>query len=116
MHSSAFLCAKMEVSVIQYYFINEELARRAKEMSSYFDYKEGSATAEYRRSVDEAARIAEEQKRNGVIIITHKIVPPCSWSFTPCLRGVLSLLSKALALLVGIIGDSLFRVLLFLPV
>lgn len=34
-------------------------------MSSYFDYKEGSATTEYRRSVDEAARIAEEQKRNG---------------------------------------------------
>ena len=62
-HSPVLLCAKMEVSVIQYYFINEELARRAKEMSSYFDYKEGSATAEYRRSVDEAARIAEEQKR-----------------------------------------------------
>lgn len=32
-------------------------------MNSYFDYKAGSATAEYRRSVDEAARIAEEQKR-----------------------------------------------------
>ena len=35
---------------------------------------------------------------------------------TPCLQGVVSPLSKALALLVGIIGDSLFRVLLFLPV
>ena len=36
--------------------------------------------------------------------------------FTPCLRGVLSPLSKALALFERIIGDSLFRVLLFLPV
>lgn len=62
-HSPVLLRTKMEVNIIQYYFINEELARRAKEMSSYFDYKEGSATAEYRQSVDEAARIAEEQKR-----------------------------------------------------
>lgn len=48
---------------IQYYPINEELARRANDMNSYFDYKEGSATAEYKRSVDAAAKIAEEQKR-----------------------------------------------------
>lgn len=48
---------------IQYYPINEELARQANNMNSYFDYKAGSATAEYRRSVDEAARIAEEQKQ-----------------------------------------------------
>lgn len=50
-------------AAINYYIINEELARRAKEMNSFYDYKEGSATAEYRRSVDAAARIAEEQKR-----------------------------------------------------
>lgn len=50
-------------AIINYYSINEELARRAKEMNSFYDYKEGSATAEYRRSVDAAARIAEEQKR-----------------------------------------------------
>lgn len=48
--------------IIQYYSINEELARRANDMRSFFTYKEGSATAEYRRSVDEAARIAEAQK------------------------------------------------------
>lgn len=48
--------------IIQYYSINEELARRANDMRSYSTYKEGSATAEYRRSVDEAARIAEAQK------------------------------------------------------
>ena len=50
-------------AAINYYIINEEQARRAKEMNSFYDYKEGSATAEYRRSVDAAARIAEEQKR-----------------------------------------------------
>ncbi|WP_325200521.1 hypothetical protein [Oscillibacter sp.] len=49
--------------MIKYYPINEELARRANDMNSFFSYKEGSATEEYRRSVDEAARIAEEQKQ-----------------------------------------------------
>ncbi len=34
-------------------------------MSSFDSYDEGSATAEQRRSVDEAARIAEEQKRKA---------------------------------------------------
>lgn len=46
-----------------YYPINEDMARRAKQMISFFDYKEGSATASYRAAVDEAAEIAEEQKR-----------------------------------------------------
>ena len=45
-----------------YYTINEAAARRAKEMNSYFDYKPGSATAEYRSYVDEAVRLAERQK------------------------------------------------------
>ncbi len=36
-----------------YYTINEDLARRAKEMMSFSDYKQGSATAEYRRCVDD---------------------------------------------------------------
>ena len=38
--------------------INEGAARRAKEMNSFSDYKEGSATAEYRAMVDKAAAIA----------------------------------------------------------
>ncbi len=59
-------------AAINYYIINEELARRAKEMNSFYDYKEGSATAEYRRSVDAAARIAEEQKRQVDPI--HRVV------------------------------------------
>lgn len=45
-----------------YYTISEEAARRAKEANSYFDYKEGSATASYRAQVDEAMRLAEKCK------------------------------------------------------
>ena len=45
-----------------YYTINEAVARRAKEMNSYSDYKPGSATAEYRSYVDEAVQLAERQK------------------------------------------------------
>ena len=45
-----------------YYPINEATARQAKAMNSFSDYKPGSATAEYRSMVDEAAVIAEEQK------------------------------------------------------
>ncbi|WP_407922898.1 hypothetical protein [Acutalibacter muris] len=45
-----------------YYPINEDSARRAKEMNSFSDYRPGSATEEYRHSVDEAAALAERQK------------------------------------------------------
>ncbi len=55
---------------MQYYPIDEALARRAKTMISFSDYVEGSATAEYRRAVDEAARLAEQQKRK-VDLIHH---------------------------------------------
>ena len=47
---------------INYYPINEAAARRAKEMNSFYDYKEGSATEEYRGMVDKAAALAERQK------------------------------------------------------
>ena len=47
---------------VKYYTIREDAARRAKNANSYFDYVEGSATAEYRRLVDNAAAIAESQK------------------------------------------------------
>lgn len=46
-------------SPAQYYPINEEAARRAKEAMSFSDYRAGSATAE----VDKAAEMAEVQKR-----------------------------------------------------
>ena len=50
-----------EVHTINYYPINEGAARRAKEMNSFSDYKEGSATAEYRAMVDKAAAIAKSR-------------------------------------------------------
>lgn len=46
-----------------YYEINEETARRAKEAYSFSEYKDGSTTASYRAAVDEVAALAEEQKR-----------------------------------------------------
>ena len=49
-------------TAVKYYSINETTARRAKEMNSFYDYRPGSATAEYRQSVDEAAQIAARQK------------------------------------------------------
>ena len=48
--------------MVTYYPIDETLARRAKEMNSFYDYKSGSATASYRQEVDKAAAIAEAQK------------------------------------------------------
>mgnify|MGYP001133782912 CR=1 FL=1 len=44
------------MSDVNYYKINEDAARRAKEMNSFSDYKAGSATAGYRQMVDKAAR------------------------------------------------------------
>ncbi len=48
---------------VNYYPINEDLARRAKEMNSFSDYVPGSATQSYRAEVDEAAALAERQKQ-----------------------------------------------------
>ena len=48
---------------VTYYPINETAAQRAKEAISYSDYKPGSATAEYRHYVDEAAELAARQKK-----------------------------------------------------
>ena len=48
---------------MKYYPINEDLARRANEMNSYFEYGPGRATQSYRAEVDEAAALAERQKQ-----------------------------------------------------
>ena len=48
---------------MKYYPINEDLARRAKEMNSFSDYIPGSATQAYQQAVDQAAEIAEAQKQ-----------------------------------------------------
>ncbi|UDK94878.1 hypothetical protein EYB33_00570 (plasmid) [Lysinibacillus sphaericus] len=45
-----------------YYSIDEEAARRAKEANSFSDYLPGSATENYRQSIDAATKIAERQK------------------------------------------------------
>jgi len=44
------------------YEINEDMGARAKSMMSFNDYKKGSATNEYRKLIDEASTIAEQQK------------------------------------------------------
>ena len=46
-----------------YYAINEGAARRANGVNSFYDYKPGSATAEYRQMVDKAVEIGERQKK-----------------------------------------------------
>ena len=51
-----------DTPAVRYYPINEAAARHANDMNSYRDYKQGSATAEYRQAVDEAAAIAKRQK------------------------------------------------------
>lgn len=50
-------------TAVKYYPINEEAAKRGKEMMSFHEYVPGSATAKYRAAVDKAAKIAEDQKR-----------------------------------------------------
>lgn len=47
---------------VKYYPINEDMARRAKEMMSFRDYIPGTATAQYRSQVDKAVELAEKQK------------------------------------------------------
>ncbi len=47
---------------MSYYTINEDAARLSKELSSFSDYKAGSATASYRAQVDEAAATLEKVK------------------------------------------------------
>lgn len=56
-----------------YYTINEGAARRANDANSYYDYKPGSATAEYRQMVDKAVEIAEHQKKRVDSMYHEKI-------------------------------------------
>ena len=48
---------------VRYYEISEATARRANDANSMRDYKPGSATAEYRAAVDQAAELVERQKK-----------------------------------------------------
>lgn len=56
-----------------YYTINEGAARRANDVNSYYDYKPGSATAEYRQMVDKAVEIGERQKKRVAPMYHEKI-------------------------------------------
>jgi hypothetical protein len=58
---------------MKYYEINEDLARRAKEMNSFSDYIPGSRTEEYRSAVDEVYKLAEECKADKDDKIKSKI-------------------------------------------
>ena len=42
----------------KYYPINEEAARRANDLNSFYTYKPGAATASYQRQVDAAYQLA----------------------------------------------------------
>lgn len=58
---------------MKYYPIDEDAARRAKDMNSLSDYAEGSATDEYRRDVNRAATLAEECKKGKTEAQQEKI-------------------------------------------
>lgn len=58
---------------MKYYPIDESLARQAKEMNSFYDYQEGSATAAYRQEVDKAVQLAEAQKQKVAPMYHEKI-------------------------------------------
>ena len=64
---------KVRRMCVKYYPINEDLARRAKEMNSFFDYVPGSTTEAYQRAVDRAAEMAEFQKQRVDPIHHEKI-------------------------------------------
>lgn len=48
---------------VTYYTIDEAAAKRAHDANSYSDYKPGYATERYRSCVDQAAELAEKQKK-----------------------------------------------------
>ena len=58
---------------MNYYPINEETARQAKQANSFSDYVPGSATAEYREMVDKAHELGEKQKQ-GIDPMHHEKV------------------------------------------
>lgn len=56
---------KSTAAKVKYYEIDEKAARLSKQNRSFDDYKEGSATASYRASVDKIAEIVEEKKKQA---------------------------------------------------
>ena len=64
---------KQLAAEMHYYPINEGAAKRAKEANSYNEYVPGSATAEYRRQIDAARKLVEEQKARVDVMYHEKI-------------------------------------------
>ena len=58
---------------VTYYPIDEEAAKSANLMNSYYEYKDGQATAAYKREVDGAVAVAEIQKQQVDPIYHEKI-------------------------------------------
>lgn len=56
-----------------YYEIDEQAAKRAKEMNSFSDYRMGSATESYRQSVNHAEAVAKKQKAKVDVCFHEKI-------------------------------------------
>jgi hypothetical protein len=56
-----------------YYPIDEKAARVAHDMNSHFQFKEGKATAEYRKLVDDAVTLAAEKKAHVDPLFHEKI-------------------------------------------
>ena len=57
----------------EYHPINENMARRAKEMMSFSEYVPGSATWDYRLQVDKASMVAQRQKQRTDPMYHEKI-------------------------------------------
>lgn len=62
-----------ELAKVKYYPINEDMARRASELNSFYTYQAGSATDKYRQMVDIAVEVAEKQKKRVDQIYHAKI-------------------------------------------
>lgn len=58
---------------VHYYSINETDAKRANEANSFSDYQSGNATEEYRRYVNEAVKVAQNQKKQVDVMYHSKI-------------------------------------------
>lgn len=63
-----------------YYPIDEDLARRGLESYSWSSYQPGSATASYRRTVDQVYDMAEEAKRTARPAL-HDEIDSLAWQF-----------------------------------
>lgn len=61
------------MGTLTYYEIDEQAAKRAKEMNSFSDYRMGSATESYRQCVNHAEAVAKKQKAKVDVCFHEKI-------------------------------------------